>query len=322
VKRVVVTVPASSGNVGPGFDVLGLALACHNRVEMTCSVPARFRTEKDAQRALDNVAPIVEIRGQGDETLPHDATNLAFRALASTFVRLKRAPGFVSLRMTNGIPLARGLGSSAATTLAGILAANAACGGGMSPDDILSIATQFEGHPDNAAAALLGGLTACWTTPQGPRALRLSLRDSYEIVLAIPDYEMKTRDARMAVPQMLPRADAIYSMSRSVVLAALLANGAQEGIWEAMRDRIHQPHRAPLMPGFDAALAAAGKAGALGAALSGAGSTILALVPKHDADRINAVGRAMIKALRRSGVSADYAAAQIDKRGARVRVIP
>jgi homoserine kinase len=322
VIRVRVTVPASSGNVGPGFDVLGLALAIYNRVELTCSTPRRFRSEGEADRALREVIPLIEISGEGAESLPRDASNLAFRSLAATFARLRMAPGFVAMRMDNGIPLTRGLGSSAATTVAGILAASAACGSSLCPDHALRIATEFEGHADNAAAQLMGGLTACMTTPEGTQAVRLPLKDRYDAVLAIPDYELKTRDARKVVPGQVPLADVIYSMSRTVILAGLLAQGAQEGIAEAMKDRIHQPHRASLMPGFNETLHEAVKAGALGAALSGAGPTILALVPKSDAARATRVGNAMLKALSRAGVKARSQVACIDKRGARVSIIP
>jgi len=318
-REVRVSVPATAGNLGPGFDVLGLALTLHNEVRIACDRPRLQPDEAATRRALRALRLRLEVVGEGADSLPRGRSNLAFRAMRDAFVGLRRVPRHLVVTLVNRIPLARGLGSSAAATVGGLLAADAACGGHLSAQEVLRLAAKREGHPDNAAAALLGGLTAAVLTPQGPRARRLAVKDCYRAVVAVPDYDLPTAKARRALPARVTRSDAIFSLSRTVMLAGLLAAGGRDGLAEAMRDRLHQPYRAALLPGYEEALEAALRAGALGAALSGAGPSVLALVPRDDPPCVERVAAAMLAAYRRCGIAARAWGLRIDRKGARVR---
>ena len=237
-----VRVPGSSANLGPGFDVLAAALALHLTVEV----------HETGQFALLT-----------DMHLRHDRENLIVRA----FERLLPADRF-EFHVRSTIPLSGGLGSSAAGVLAGLLAADRLSGGGA---DILELATEMEGHPDNVAASLLGGLVIC----DGPRAVRLELPPALEAVLVIPQRPVRTAAAREALPAAVPLADAVYNLAQIAKLTAGLVAGDLQLIADGLGDRLHQPHRAHLYPRSAAVAQRASEFGALGATISGAGPTVL-----------------------------------------------
>ena len=204
-------------------------------------------------------------------------------------------PG-LALEMHNAIPLARGLGSSSAAIVAGLFAANAwafqAHQKSLSPRQLLEIATSIEGHPDNVAPALMGGLVAAATGETGVRAVRVPVEKWPQFVAWIPDAQLATSHARAVLPDVVSRADAIYNLSRAALLVAALAAGDWDALGEALHDRLHQAQRAPLVPGFEAIGGAARVAGALGATLSGAGPTILAwIAPDDDALQVQSAMR-------------------------------
>lgn len=314
-----VVAPATTANLGPGFDVLALALTLYDVIELACSRPQPCAEERAARKAIRDLALDVEIAGEGADSLPKDKKNLVFRAAAEVFLRARLVPKQAKLRLQNNIPLARGLGSSAAATVGGLLAANRVCHRPLANADLLRIASEFEGHPDNVAATFLGGLTAALTTEEGPQAIRLPLKDRYRCVAAIPSFELRTVVARRHLPSRVSRSDAIFSLSREAVLCGLLAQGAHEGLAEAMKDRLHQPKRAELIPGLMQVIEGANAAGASGAALSGAGPTVIALIPKSDEILSKRVSYAMEFAFRRAGVEARTLMLDIDMRGACVR---
>ena len=314
-----VVVPATSANLGPGFDVLGLALTLYDEVEIACSKPQPCDDAGAARRAIRRLALDLEISGEGADSLPKDKKNLVFRAAAEVFLRARLVPKQVKIQLRNSIPLARGLGSSAAATVGGLLAANRLCHRPLSNDDLFRIAAEMERHPDNVAAAMHGGLTAALTTETGPRAFRMRLKDKYSCVVAIPSFELRTSVARKHLRSRIPRADAVFSMARATILCALLAHGAREELAEAMKDRLHQPKRAELVPGLMQVIEGAAPAGAFGAALSGAGPSVIALIPKGDETLAKRVGYAMEFAFRKAGVAARSMMLDIDMRGARVR---
>lgn len=265
-RRVVVEVPASSANLGAGYDCLGVALAMTNRVELEVRGWSRGSIE-------------LNVEGEGRDELPDDHDNRFVRGLEGA-LKLARGelPDSVGWRITmhNEIPLARGLGSSAAATVAGVVAGNALTGGPLTPAEQLRLASDIEGHPDNAAAALLGGFVVVATTGDGVEALRFDPPRDLRAVLFIPDLRLSTETMRRTLPGFVPLDDAAANLGAVALGVAGLAAGRKDLLGRLMRDRLHEPYRASAYPQLPQLVAAAREAGALGACLSGAGSTILA----------------------------------------------
>jgi homoserine kinase len=241
-RRRLVRVPASSANLGPGFDVLGAALSLH--LELEVQETGRFGVETD----LD---------------VPSDRSNLVVQA----FERLHPADGF-EFRITSEIPLSGGLGSSAAAVVAGLLAADHIF---ELDADVMTLAAELEGHPDNVAAALNGGFVVC----DGLRVHRFEPPMGLEAVLVIPAEGVDTKAARAALPTAVPLDDAVFNVAHTAVLMLGLANSDWELISEGLRDRLHQPARADLYPRSAALLERVMSFGALGATISGAGPAVL-----------------------------------------------
>jgi homoserine kinase len=301
--RVRVTVPASSANVGPGFDVLGIALALHNVAELA---------EADGLT--------VEIEGEGAQSLPRDGRNVVVRGARLVYEAAARPFRGLTVRQRNSIPPGRGLGSSGTAWLAGILGANALLGEPLGPDAVMDLAVGQEGHPDNLGASLHGGVTAtCWDA-ETRAVVSLPVPAGVEFAVLIPDFEASTAAARAALPPSYPRADAVYNVGRVALLVAAWTQARWDLVGQAMRDRLHQPYRGRAMfPWLDGVLAAAQRAGALGAALSGAGPSVLGVAPSGGGA---AVARAMTEALARAGYRGHARVLAADTRGARVERLP
>lgn len=291
---IAVRVPATIANLGPAFDVLGLAVDLHNTLEID-------RAE----------APQVEVHGEGAGRLPADTTNLVYRAAAAMAERAGARTAF-RLRCRNTIPLARGLGSSAAAIVAGAAGANALFGSPLSADALLDLAWTMEGHPDNVAAALLGGVVLSDVSSGRLRWTRLEPQLDAALVAAIPEFEVTTEAARRVLPPQVPFRDAVTNVGRAAWLVAALLTGRRELLRQALEDTLHQPYRRPLIPGMEAVMAAARTAGAFGAVLSGSGPTIVAVAPPERAER---VGTAMTDAFGRTGVRATHLVLAIDRQG-------
>ena len=300
--RVRVRVPATSANLGPGFDALGLALALYNEV-----------TLEEADRVS------VAVEGEGSGRLDEGAKNVVARGAALAFEIAGRAFPGVRLRCVNRIPLSRGLGSSAAAWVGGLVAANALMGEPLDQDALLAAATRAEGHPDNVAAAILGGLTV--SCADGPRVTAVSLAVPREIewVVLVPETESSTREARAVLPESVPRVDAIFNVQRVSLFLAALAAGRVELLALAMQDRLHQPYRLRLFPWMDAVAAAGREAGALGCVLSGAGPAMLAAVRRHGGESI---ARAMERSLRGAGIEGRALHLPVDASGATWERLP
>ena len=292
--RVRVRVPATSANLGPGFDVLGLALALHNEI--------------DAEEA-DGIS--VAIEGEGAGRLEAGARNVVARAVRMAFEAAGRPFRGVALRCLNRIPPSRGLGSSAAAWMGGLVAGNALAGGGLSQDTLLELATRAEGHPDNVAAALLGGLTVSCGTGDRVIALSLPVPPAIRWVVLIPETEGSTKEARAVLPDPVSRADAVFNLQRVGLLLGALSAGRLDLLPAALDDRLHQPQRWRLFPWLPAAVAAARDAGALGCVLSGAGPSLLAPVAGPGDD----VAAAMEGALREAGTAGRAVTLAVDVRG-------
>lgn len=265
-SSVVVEVPASSANLGAGYDCLGVAIAMTNRIELEVRVWSRGTIE-------------LTVDGEGRNELTGDRENRFVRgletALRTALGELPEEFGWL-IGMRNQIPLSRGLGSSAAATVGGLLAGNALAGEPLSTPDLLGLAAQIEGHPDNAAAVLLGGFVVSAATPLGVEAIRFDAPRDLRAVLFIPDLRLSTADMRAALPATVPLADAVANLSAVAVGVAGMATGRFELLGRLTVDRLHEPYRAVVYPQLPAMVAAARAAGALGACLSGAGSTIIA----------------------------------------------
>ena len=258
-----VAAPATTANLGPGYDCLGMALDIWNTIEV--------------ERLPEGAATVVAVSGEGEGELESGAENLVHRSMEFLYRELGQQLPPVSVACANEIPLARGLGSSAAAIAGGLAAANALSGGEFSHRDLLEMAATIEGHPDNVAAAVMGGLQLVVTEENTLYTVPVSVPAAIHAVLFIPEKRIATADARAVLPQQLSVVDAVHNMSRVALLVAGMATNHPEYLEMATQDRLHQPYRQPLFPAMKLLMKAARDAGALGAFLSGSGSTVLAL---------------------------------------------
>ena len=262
-RRVTVKVPATTANLGPGFDTLGLGLSVYDELEVSVRVQP---------------GATVTVHGVGEGEVPTDSSNLVVRAIAHTFAAHGIALPGLDLVAHNVIPHGRGMGSSAAAIVAGIMAARGLLEGivALTPDDLLARATELEGHPDNVAPALFGGLTIAWMTPEGPKHKRLTVHRGVSLLVAVPETStMSTALARSLQPQSVPHEDAIFNVSRSALLIAALIQ-SPELLFAATEDKLHQNYRASAMPETNALITVLRQHG-LAAVVSGAGPSVLVL---------------------------------------------
>ncbi|MFC4600391.1 homoserine kinase [Cohnella hongkongensis] len=258
--RVIVKVPASTANLGPGFDSLGMALSLYSWISMAPAEKTRITL------VGDHLAGVSE-----------DKTNLVYEVAQAVFRKAGADLPELEIGIRSDIPLARGLGSSAAAIVGALVAANALVGGALTEDELFQMASELEKHPDNVGASLFGGIVAAsW---DGDRAdyVRLEPPAGMEVLAAIPEFELATKKARNVLPEQVSIKDAVFNVTHSSLLTAALASGRLDLLGRAMRDRLHQPYRAALIPGMEKILREATGHGALGAVLSGAGPTLLLL---------------------------------------------
>jgi homoserine kinase len=270
-KPCQVQIPASTSNLGPGFDCFGLSLKLYLTIRATplakSSVECRVRTSGARENA----------------TLPRNATNLIYRAMTFAANRESLTLPPVDLAVHNDIPLASGLGSSAAAIVGGIKLAGLLCDKDISDQSIQNYATEFEGHPDNVGASLYGGfVVSCVGVDQNVLSVRFDWPAKIRTVVVSPHSQLATHVARTALPRTLSRADAVFNLQRTSLFTAALVTRRLELFKEAMRDRLHQPRRESLVPGLAEALSLPDMNGLLGIALSGAGPSIIALVSGNE----------------------------------------
>src|ERR687894_1284867 len=292
-----VRVPATSANLGPGYDAVGLALSLSMRISLDRSP-----------------YPIVEIHGTGADLIPRGLDHPAYRAAQFVAELMGESDVHFHLIQENDIPPARGLGGSAAALVGGAVAANDLLGRSMAPPDLLNLVCDLDGHPDNAAPALLGGLVIGTRTPEGVSAVRLE-PENLKAIVAVPDFAVSTPAARRALPDSVSHRDAAFNVGRSGLLLGALATGEYGLLRVAMQDRLHQPYRSHLIPGLEDVIEAALAHGAYGACLSGSGPTVLAFAPE---ERARDIAPAMQKAFEARGVTAASYALDVDLVGARV----
>ena len=339
-----VRVPATSANLGPGFDALGLALFLHDVVEAHIGEPGLT----------------IEVAGEGETTAAAGESHLVVRAMRVTFGLLDGQPPGLTLRCINRIPHGRGLGSSAAAVVSGVLAARALTDGGderMPLDDVLRLASDLEGHPDNVAACLFGGLTIAWTRAGGARAIRLAPRHAIVPLVLVAPEPLATETARGVLPESVPHADAAANVARAALLVAALTStpenlpaashpagiagttdgratgsadstltGTQEALLEGTRDWLHQPYRAGVMP-VTAELVRRLRAAGVPAVVSGAGPSVLAFLVRPNASGLAAAGPAMDgldivdSTTRDMGIGWDISVLDVDRRGATIQSV-
>ena len=300
--KITVKVPATSANLGPGFDALGLALDLWNE--------ATFVSTRDKKIT-------VRIEGEGSDRLPTDRTNSVVEAALQIYeLAGKRCQG-LKIHCLNRVPLGSGLGSSSAAMLTGMLGANAILGEPFSREEILKLAIETEGHPDNVSPAMLGGLVASIIHESHVVSLRLTLtgqRTPIHVTVVSPDFDFPTKQARALLPKVVDRRDAIYNISRAVIVTEAFRLGDLDMLAEAMMDRLHQPYRLPLIPGAQAAMDAMKRAGASAVALSGAGPSLIAFSTKRE----TAVGKAGQQAFAEAGLESRIFKLKINRKGAQV----
>jgi homoserine kinase len=261
-RRVQVRVPATSANLGPGFDTLGLALSVYDELVVT-------------ERGDDRIE--VDVTGEGADAVPRDASHLVVRAMAHAYAAVGRTMPGVHLEAHNVIPHGRGMGSSGAAVVSGLLAAKGLLEGEVdfAPDALLRLATELEGHPDNVAPALFGGLTIAWLDETRPQHKQLIVHRGVAPLVFVPEFTMSTKVARSLQPLQVPREDAVFNVSRSALLIAALTQ-SPELLMAATEDKLHQSYRAQAMPETDR-LVRALRAEGYAAVVSGAGPSVLVL---------------------------------------------
>ena len=292
-ENLTVSAPATSANLGPGFDCLAVALDMGNAVVI--------------ERRPGPLS--VKVTGEGAGEVPEDATNLVCVALASGLGSLDG----LAIECKNRIPLGRGLGSSAAAVCSGLIAANALGGLRWTPDDLLARATEIEGHSDNAAACLNGGLVA---VVPGPVAQQVPLPEGLAFIAVIPDCRTSTDEARTALPETVALADAARTLSRAVGLTLALCEGRLDDLPALLEDFLHEPHRGPLVPGIDTIRGLVDGEGCLGATISGSGPTMLLWTR---ADATADVAASAEKALAAQGIDAKVRPSKCAPVGCRAR---
>jgi homoserine kinase len=266
--KVCVKVPASSANLGPGFDCLGLALNLYAWIEMDFAKETR-----------------IKLHGNSLNGIPADKSNLIYKVAQMVFSEAGVSYPELDIAMYSEIPLTRGLGSSASAIIGGMAAANALIGNRLSQDTIFQMASQLEKHPDNVGASLFGGLVVAFWDGDRAEYIRIDPHKRLEVLVAIPEFQLSTEKARIALPKQIPMKDAVFNLSHSSLLVAALCSGQLSMIRHAMQDVLHQPYRASLVPGMSTILRDATNYGALGVALSGAGPALLALVDTQSEEK-------------------------------------
>lgn len=314
-KTVTVTVPATTANLGPGFDCIGAALTLYNQFKFTHLNSAGSQSVS------------ITVTGAEAQRVRTDESNLAYQAFVNFYKHLRQTPPPVQIEIQLGVPLARGLGSSATAIVGGLVGANCLAGSPLEQTEVMELAIALEGHPDNVVPALLGGCRLAATKERNEQERHRERREgegesfgdwvicdvpwhcSVVPVVGIPDFELSTKEARLVLPAQVSRADAIFNTAHLGLLLRGLETGRGDWLRSALQDRLHQPYRQGLIAGYEAVRSAAVAAGAYGMVISGAGPTLLALV---DAAQASAVEAAMTAAWKEEGIIASVRSLKID----------
>ena len=297
--KILIKVPATSANLGPGFDSLGLALDLWNETTITLAIEFSIR-----------------VKGEGAEVLATGKNNLIIRAAQRLAEAAGRSLPPFHTDCVNQIPLSSGLGSSAAATLTGLMAGNVLLGNPFLREEILAIATKMEGHPDNVAPALMGGLVVSTIENGKVIARQIPTAVPLYVTFVLPDFHLPTKEARAALPEKVSMKDAVYNISRAVLVTEAFRNGDMDLLGKVMTDTLHQPYRLKLIPGAEVAMSAAKEAGAAAVALSGAGPSLIAFSSKAEPG----IGEAMKRAFEQAGLTARIFNLGVSSRGAEIQI--
>lgn len=293
-----VRIPGTTANCGAGFDAVGMACTIYNDLELTLM--------KDGK--LD-----IEVFGEGKGAIPVDERNIVWKAIQAVLHKVGLSYSGIHIKMNNHIPLARGLGSSAAAIVAGLVAANKATGDQLTKHELLTMATALEGHPDNVAPAIFGGIVVSIMRGKDVQSLRFMPPVPLTMVVAVPDFTLSTKTSREVLPLKVPLKDAVFNVSRTALLVSALCQGEFGFLKYALDDKLHQPYRQKLIPGMQAVFQAAQLQGALGSVISGAGPSIIAFTQQN----AEAVGNAMVNAFKAYKITSHYLILDIDSDGAK-----
>lgn len=291
-----VTIPATSANLGPGFDCLGLALALYNKVTFT---------------AVAEPTWTITVSGVDAHKVATDGSNLVYQCAEWLFAKVGQRPSGLHIHQENQIPVGSGLGSSSTAVLAGLLGANEWCGRPFSTAQILQLATEKEGHPDNVAPALYGGLTLSLANETGLHVESFAVPD-LQLVLVLPSFHLPTSQARAVLPTQVSRQDAIFNAARLPLVIQALQSADYDRLALGMQDKLHQPYRLPLIPGMEEAFTAVKAAGARAVALSGAGPSLIAFAP----DNHQAIQQAATAVFAQAGLASRSWLLAVDRLGA------
>ena len=303
-KSVTVRVPATTANCGPGFDCLGIALTHYNTFSFSL---------------LDDEGFKVQVIGEGEKLFAADKSNLAIDSMFRVLKKYQKPlPKGVALKMQNNVPLARGMGSSSSAIVAGVLAANYFAGLELSRTELLTVANEIEGHPDNVAPALFGGVTLSYVQDGVAYSENIVCGKPFKLVVVVPEMRLETKLARSVLPEQVSMKDAIFNLSRAALFVNSIQSGNLANLKHALQDKLHQPYRSKLIPHMQEIFAAAQKCGAYGSAISGAGSTLIAFCP-IDSDH-HAIGAAMKNIFSDNKIKARYHVLDIDMQGARIEL--
>jgi homoserine kinase len=299
---ITIRVPATTANLGAGFDCIGAALSMYNEFTFT---------------PIDTADLVIAVQGLEAAKVDTGASNLAYQAFLNLYARIDRTPPVVQLEILLGVPLARGLGSSATAIVGGLLGANALAGNPLSQAEIMQLAIEMEGHPDNVVPALIGGCRLAATAASGWAIADIPWHSSIVPVVAIPDFELSTAAARSVLPTEYSRADAIFNTAHLGLMIRGLETGNPEWLIAGLTDKIHQPYRQKLITGYADIESAVIAAGGYGMVISGAGPTLLAITTATCAE---AVATAMTEAWATHQIQVQAQSLQLDLHGAVVRL--
>ncbi len=295
-----IRVPATTANLGAGFDCIGAALSMYNEFTFT---------------PIDSADLVIAVQGLEAAKVDTGASNLAYQAFLKLYARIDRTPPVVQLEIHLGVPLARGLGSSATAIVGGLLGANVLAGNPLSQSEVMQLAIEMEGHPDNVVPALIGGCRLAATTASGWSIADIPWHSSIVPVVAIPDFELSTAEARSVLPTEYSRADAIFNTAHLGLMIRGLETGNPEWLTAGLTDKIHQPYRQKLITGYANVESAVIAAGGYGMVISGAGPTLLAITTATSAE---AVAIAMTEAWAIHQIQVQAQSLQLDLQGAKV----
>ncbi len=290
--------PASTANLGAGFDTLGIALELYNVFEL----------EESYETVIQTIPKNVSLE------VPEE--NLFYRVLKETLNYLDMPEKNFYIKQYNNIPISRGLGSSASVIVAGIVAGFKIADRNLTDEEFFKIAYRFEPHPDNLIPALKGGFITALKSENRTYYNSIYFPEDIKFVVVIPELELSTEKAREVLPKTIPLSDAIFNIQRVAMFISALKNKKYDLLKVAMEDRLHQPYRKKLIPNFDKVLKNAYSSGALGVSLSGAGSTILALANNN----FDEIGLSMVSAFKEVDIEAEYKVLEMDKSGVKIEI--